>query len=99
MARLRYSGPARIDLLEIVAYTVNAWSERQAGIYLARLDTACRKLAEGRIMGRPCDGLLPGMRRIEQGKHVVFYREDPEGILIVRILHQSMLAERHRMDD
>jgi plasmid stabilization system protein ParE len=39
------------------------------------------------------------MRRIEQGKHVVFYREDPEGILIVRILHQSMLAERHRMDD
>ena len=30
---------------------------------------------------------------MKQGKHVVFYREEPDGILICRILHQSMLPE------
>jgi plasmid stabilization system protein ParE len=36
-----------------------------------------------------------GLRRMEIGRHVVFYREDTEGILISRILHRRMLPERH----
>jgi plasmid stabilization system protein ParE len=36
---------------------------------------------------------------MEQGKHVVFYREDPGGILISRILHQRMLPENQAIDD
>jgi len=41
----------------------------------------------------------PGLRRMKQGKHVVFYREEPGGILISRILHQSMLPEKQAIDE
>jgi len=36
---------------------------------------------------------------MEHGKHVVFYRQDRTGILISRILHQSMLPEQHDTGD
>jgi plasmid stabilization system protein ParE len=36
---------------------------------------------------------------MEQGKHVVFYRVEPGGILISRILHQRMLPEKQAIDD
>jgi hypothetical protein len=31
---------------------------------------------------------------MESGRHVVSYREDEQGILVSRILHQRMLPER-----
>jgi antitoxin ParD1/3/4 len=47
------------------------------------------------MLGRPCDDIRPGLRRMEHGKHVVFYRlQKPGGILVVRILHQRMLPEK-----
>jgi plasmid stabilization system protein ParE len=36
---------------------------------------------------------------MKQGKHVVFYREEPGGILISRILHQRMLPENQAIED
>jgi plasmid stabilization system protein ParE len=36
---------------------------------------------------------------MERGRHVVFYREEAGGILVSRILHPSMLPERHAIDD
>ncbi len=42
-------------------------------------------------MGRPCDQIRPGYRRIEHQKHVIFYLSDRKTIFISRILHQRML--------
>jgi toxin ParE1/3/4 len=56
-------------------------------------------LADNPALGRSCDDIRPGLRRMESGQHVVFYREEAGGILISRILHQRMLPERHAMDD
>jgi hypothetical protein len=36
---------------------------------------------------------------MEQGKHVVFYWEEPCGILVSRILHEHMLPENLAHDD
>jgi plasmid stabilization system protein ParE len=37
---------------------------------------------------------------MEHGKHVVFYRlQKPGGIIVVRILHQRMLPERQAIED
>ncbi len=36
---------------------------------------------------------------MKQGKHVVFFRKELDGILISRILHQSMLPEKQAFDD
>jgi plasmid stabilization system protein ParE len=32
---------------------------------------------------------------MEQGRHVVFFRREPGGILISRVLHERMLPENH----
>jgi len=37
--------------------------------------------------------------RMEQGRHVLFYRETEGGVLIVRILHQRMLPEGQSFDE
>ena len=35
----------------------------------------------------------------EQGKYVIFFRSEPNGILVSRILHQRMLPGRHGFAD
>jgi toxin ParE1/3/4 len=56
-------------------------------------------LAGNPALGRSCDYVRPDLRRMECGRHVVFYREDAGGILVSRILHQGMLPGRHAIDD
>lgn len=56
-------------------------------------------LADNPASGRNCDDVRPGLRRVERGRHVIFYRETAEGILVSRILHQRMLPEKHAIDD
>jgi toxin ParE1/3/4 len=59
----------------------------------------CQTLADNPALGRTCDDVRSGLRRLEHGKHVVFYREERGGILVSRILHQSMLPDRHATDN
>ncbi len=35
---------------------------------------------------------------MEHGKHVIFYLDEPGGIVICRILHQRMLPETQDID-
>ena len=56
--------------------------------------------ADNPALGQSCDQVRPGLRRIEHGKHVVFYRlRESGGILVVGILHQRMLPDRHAIED
>lgn len=99
MAKTRYSGLAEGDLLRIADYTLRTWGVDQMVRYLDDLEACCRMLADQPALGRPCDDVRPGLRRMERGRHVVFYRADAEGILVSRILHQRMLPERQTIDD
>jgi plasmid stabilization system protein ParE len=36
---------------------------------------------------------------MEAGKHVIFFRREPTGMLISRILHERMLPERHAFEE
>jgi len=99
VAVFRFSRRAENDLLAIGAYSVEEWGEAQAGHYLDEIESCCRRLAKNPDLGRPCDYVRPGLRRIEHGKHVVFYRRELGGILVSRVLHQGMLPERHATED
>ena len=56
------------------------------------LETACLLLADNPRLGRASGDVSPGFRRMEVGKHAIFYRvPDEEGVLVVRILHRLML--------
>jgi toxin ParE1/3/4 len=95
VARFRLTLRAEADLVDIADYTLRTWGEEQCARYLDKLEHCCQRLADEPILGRPCDAIQPGLRRREQGKHVIFYRRSGEDIVVVRILHASMLPELH----
>ena len=99
VARFRFSLRAEADLLDIGLYTFRNWGPEQTDRYLCEVVNCCQLLADRLGLGRACDEIRPGLRRMEQGKHVVFYREEPGGILVSRILHQRMLPENQDMDE
>jgi len=93
MPGLRYSDGAARDLVGIAVYTRHNWGEAQAVRYVNALEDCCHRLAEHPEMGRPCDAIRPGLRRLEEGSHVIFYRQRSRGVVISRILHRSMLPQ------
>jgi len=84
LKKYRFSNRAEFDLDDILRYAAETWSDEQADVYLASLY---------------CSHLHKGFRRIEQGRHVIFYEEDKNGIFIARILHQNRTPERHLVED
>ena len=86
-------------MLSVGVYTLNTWGEAQTIRYIDELEDCCQHLADSPASGRPCDRICPGLYRAEVGKHVIFFRREPTGILVSRILHQRMLPERHAFDD
>lgn len=99
MATYRLSHLAEADLLEIASYTLSTWGQDQAVRYIDALEACCRQLMNQPEVGRACDHIRHGLRRMEHGRHVVFYRIEAQGILISRILHQRMLPERQSIDE
>ena len=95
MAAFRLSRQAETDLLNIGNYTLRTWGKTQAVRYINELEMCCRTLASNPALGRSCDEIRPGLRRLEHGKHVIFYRQERGGILVSRILHHRMLPKRH----
>jgi len=98
VARFRFSGRADSDLDNIVVYTLQTWGEAQTDRYLCKIEDCCQLLANNPGLGRLCDPVRPGLRRMEHGKHVIFYRVESGGILVCRILHQRMLPETQGLD-
>ncbi len=99
MGAFRLSRRAEADLLSIGVYTLRTWGEAQTILYINELEEFCWRLADNPMSGRSCDHIRPGLYRMEVGKHVIFFRREPAGILISRILHERMLPERHAFDD
>jgi toxin ParE1/3/4 len=95
VAGFRLSNQAEADLMAIGIYTLQTWSEKQAIRYIDNLENCCQRLAENPKLGRPCDYVRPGLRRLEHGRHVIFYRIETGGILVSRILHRRMLPKKH----
>jgi len=98
MAMYRLSAKAKQDLRKIAAYTRRTWGDRQTISYIADLRSYCDEIAQKPSFDRNCDYLASGLKRSERNRHVIFYRRDANGIHVSRILHQSMLPERHILD-
>ncbi|MFV0645065.1 MAG: type II toxin-antitoxin system RelE/ParE family toxin, partial [Sphingomonadaceae bacterium] len=95
VARLHISGQAASDLAAIADYTIAEFGIAQARKYRDQLQSCFDALLDNRQLGRSAGELTPGLRRIRQQAHVIFYRPVVDGILIVRVLHHSMDFERY----
>jgi toxin ParE1/3/4 len=78
----------------IAGCSLGQWGEMQAARYLAQPEGCCQRVADHPLIGRSCSRILSGLRRIEQGSHVVFFLVEDNDVLIVRVLHKSMQPER-----
>jgi toxin ParE1/3/4 len=99
VGRVRFTRLAEADLLDIGLYTHRTWGQRQCSLYLRKLEERCYELANDPTRGRSCDEIRPGLLRTRVGKHVLFYRVEPGGILVSRVLHERMLPENQAMED
>jgi toxin ParE1/3/4 len=97
VSEYRLSALAELDLEDISDYTTDVWGQRQAVAYLESLVECFIRIAEMPNLGRPCGAVRPGFRRVEEGKHVVFYKPLKNGVVISRILHQGMIPARHQL--
>jgi toxin ParE1/3/4 len=99
MPTFRLTERAKQDLLSIGRYTQATWGSEQRNRYLAKLDASFHLLAKEPHRGRSCDDIRPGYCKYHVGRHLIFYRQFPEGLEIVRILHDRMDVETHFNDE
>ena len=86
---------AEEDLDGIAEYTLREFGERQCALYLNELETRFARLRDVPVLERACDRIRPGLKSQKQGRHVVFYLHNADGVLVVRVLHERMAHEEH----
>lgn len=95
MRDLRISRRAANDLAGIADYTIAEFGIAQARRYRDLFGACFDSLCERPRLGASAGKLAPGLRRIRQQAHIVFYSWSEDEILIVRVLHHGMDFERH----
>ena len=86
---------AEADLEKAWHDTFERWGPVQADAYVDQLFERMQLLAEQPHLGRACDELRTGYRRILTGGHIVFYRIDGDVIVVVRVLHEKVDFNAH----
>lgn len=81
---------AEQDLEDIYDYTVSEFGEEQADLYTRSLFDTFQQLADTPGIARRRDEVRKGLKSYPVKAHIVFFRESGSGVLIVRVLHQSM---------
>ncbi len=94
MSVAKFSQAATADLRDIWLYSAETWGVAQADRYTVELEEVCDGLASGKLVSRPVRERA-GYFRYTVGRHLIFFKEGDDGILVMRVLHQSMDAERH----
>ena len=94
MAGYVLSPAAQADLEEIWDYTVRHWGVAQAERYTRDIQAACEAASDGILVGRSAEDIRAGYRKIAVGSHVVYFRERPGTLEIIRILHRRMDVAR-----
>ena len=85
--RFHLSRRARVEIRNIYLVGIRLFGAQQASSYIDGLEHCLSLLADSPRMGRPAPRLGPNVRRHEHGSHVVLYREEAEGILVLAVVH------------
>jgi toxin ParE1/3/4 len=96
VSRYLLSPAAQADLEQIWDYTHDRWGIDQAEEYLREIQRAIERAAGNPQIGRACDEIRAGYRKLATGSHTLFYRVTAESVIdVVRVLHQRMDIDRH----
>ena len=92
----RLTRRAEADLTRIFSRSYNVFGPIQAERYRDSLMACCDLLGDNPGMGRPVP-IRQRLRRHEHGRHVIFYRQDGDGILVLAVLHQRQIHDLERI--
>lgn len=92
--RTVYTIEAQQDLKEALLFTEKQWGRGQRGAYQRLVRQTVRTLAGSPLLGRPRDGISPGLRSHPVGSHVVYYWIIDGVVTVARILHGRRDASR-----
>jgi toxin ParE1/3/4 len=84
--RIVYSPDSRRDYEEIYLY-IAADNPAAAERLLRTFDEKLQLALTAPGMGEPHPELGKGIRTLKAGRYIIFYREVPEGIQVVRVIH------------
>lgn len=87
MANYRLSELARKQVQDIGYFTAKQFGFYQAKAYHAGLERTFGLLADFPKIGAEASELLAGARRFRFQSHVIFYTEEPDGVLIRAVFH------------
>jgi toxin ParE1/3/4 len=93
----RLSPRATQDLEAIWLYTPENWSVAQADRYHRSLVAEIEGLASGHKRGRTST-VRPAVLKRHCGSHIIWFRDLPDRLEIIRILHSAQDTERHLHD-
>ncbi|MDC5820043.1 type II toxin-antitoxin system RelE/ParE family toxin [Vibrio europaeus] len=86
---------AQRHLIKVKEYTLDNYSELQWQRYKDTLLSGFQLLAENPDLGRDCSEIYPQGFYFHIGKHTAYFTKENGFILIVAVLNQSQLPEKH----
>ena len=95
MSRFVVSPAAKRDLDNIWNSSRANWGIDQSETYVREIGRCIAKLAAQPSLGRACPDIRVGYFKYLPGSHVIFSRQGENKIVLVRILHERMDAQRH----
>lgn len=90
MKKYQLQPAAEQDLESIWLYSANRWGVPQADTYIDDLDECFHLLAEEPQLAPVRREFTPMVRIHSHRQHLIVYALREQGIVIVRVLHQSM---------
>ena len=95
MAQYKLTPEAKADLEEIAFTSERQFGQAQRLKYIRGLQEKVQQLAARPNIGRNQDKYFEGLKSGHYLSHILYYVEQSEGIVIVRILHKRMDAQNH----
>lgn len=86
---------AQSHLRKIKSYSIEHYSETQWHKYKDTLLTGFQMLADNPTAGKSCDDIYPNGFYFPVGKHTAYFTIEDGFILVVAVLSQSQLPEKH----
>jgi toxin ParE1/3/4 len=87
MSGYRVSKRAVAHLNDIYVHGVELFGRPRALAYQVEFEDCFAMLARHPYVGRTSPTIRPGLRRHEHGSHLILYRVEEDGVLIVAVLH------------
>lgn len=86
---------ALVHLRKVKEYTIESFSEAQWQSYKATLLSGLQVLANNPDLGRSCANIYNNGFYYPIAKHTVYFTKEEDFILVVAVLNQSQLPQKH----